>query len=263
MKAGSLILLHNPAFLLTLASVAAVSLLSLVGLALIPLGHQRLHSIVFILVSLAVGALFGDAFLHLLPEAFAAQGAGLKVPLLVLLGLYLFFVLEHILHWHHHHVEDHEHGDPGSIEPYGYMNLIADILHNFIDGLLVGASYQVDTQIGLATTAAVLLHELPHEAGNFGILIHAGFSRNRALFLNFLTALSAIAGGVAAWVLAGGLGGGFVQDLVPFTAGGFLYIAGSDLVPQLQKESRPGRAFVQLAAILTGTGLMVLLKLWE
>jgi zinc and cadmium transporter len=244
-------------FIYTILSVTVVSLLSLVGLALFPMGKENLHKTVFALVSLAVGGLLGDAFIHLLPDAYGTLGRALTTPLLVLVGFFLFFVLEHLLHWRHEHsVEE------SSIHPYGYMNLMADALHNFIDGLLIGASYQVNPRMGIATTMAVLLHEIPHEAGNFGILLHSGFSKNRALFFNFLSALTAIAGGVCAWSL-GTISSGLDSYMIPFTAGGFIYIAGADLIPQLHLKTGLKQVGLQLVSISIGIGIMVLLKIAE
>ena len=240
-----------------LISVTVVSLLSLVGISLLALSHEAFHRIVFILVALAVGALFGDAFLHLLPEAYGDPTHSFQTSLFVLAGILLFFMLENFLHWRHQHSDEHE-----EIQPFGYLNLTADISHNFIDGLIIGASYLVGFKMGLATTLAVMLHEIPHEFSNFGVLVKSGFSKGKALFLNFVTALAALAGGLAAWWVGGGTEG-FIQFLIPLTAGGFIYIAGSDLVPQLHKDVKSLRALFQFLAILTGAGLMLLLKLFE
>jgi len=142
------------------------------------------------------------------------------------------------------------------------MNLMADALHNFIDGLLIGASYQIDLKIGLATTTAVMLHEIPHEVGNFGVLLQSGFTKNRALFFNFLSALTAIAGGLCAWGMGTG-SNNLDSYMIPFTAGGFIYIAGSDLVPQLHLKSQPRQVLIQMVFITLGVGIMLLLKLAE
>lgn len=247
----------DPSFLYMLVSVTVVSLLSLIGISLLALSHQAFHRIVFVLVALAVGALFGDSFLHLIPEAFADPAWRTVSSLCVLLGILLFFALENFLQWRHQH-SDETH----AIEPYGYLNILADIAHNLIDGLIIGASYRVGVKMGLATTLAVVLHELPHEFSNFGILVRSGFSRWRALFLNFLTALAALAGGLLAW-WAGDHLVDSIRFLIPLTAGGFIYIAGSDLVPQLHRDVKSFRAFFQLLAILAGAALMALVKLLE
>jgi len=142
------------------------------------------------------------------------------------------------------------------------MNLVADGLHNLIDGILIGASYLAGVSVGLATTIAVVLHEIPQEMGDFGVLIHAGFSKSRALYLNFLSALLAIAGAVLALVASTQIKQ-LPNAVLPFTAGGFIYIAGSDLVPELHKERAPVKSLLQLGAIGIGVSLMLLLTLLD
>jgi zinc and cadmium transporter len=161
-------------FVWMLLSVTVVSLLSLIGISLLSLSHKTFHALVFVLVALAVGALFGDAFLHLLPEALAVPSRSLSASLTVIGGILLFFMLENFLHWRHQHSDEHE-----EIQPYGYLNLTADMAHNFIDGLLIGASYMAGMKLGLASTLAVLLHEIPHEFSNFGILVKSGFTKKK------------------------------------------------------------------------------------
>lgn len=245
------------AFLYMVLSVAVVSLLSLIGISLFALSHESFHKIVFGLVALAVGALFGDAFLHLLPDAYLDKTHSTEASLFIIAGILLFFVLENFLHWRHQHSDEQ-----GEIEPYGYLNILADMTHNFIDGLIIGASYLVSVKMGIATSLAVMLHEIPHEFSNFGILVKSGFSRWKALFINFLTGVTALMGGLMAWWVGGRLEG-FIQILIPLTAGGFIYIAGSDLVPQLHKDVKTFRALFQFLAILAGVGLMLLLKILE
>jgi zinc and cadmium transporter len=247
----------GPAFYYMIWSVTAVSLLSLIGLSLLSLSHKAFHEIVFWLVALAVGALFGDCFLHLLPEAYRDPTRATQASLFTIGGILLFFVLENFLHWRHQHSDEHQ-----QVQPYGYLNILADMTHNFIDGLIIGASYLVGAKMGVATSLAVVLHEIPHEFSNFGILVRSGFSRWRAIFINFLTALMALAGGFIAWWV-GGNTQDFTHWLVPLTAGGFVYIAGSDLVPQLHQEVKSVRAVVQFFAILAGVGIMYLVKLIE
>ena len=241
-----------------LTSVLVVSLISFIGVLTIFVGRQRLQPAVFVLVSLAVGAMLGDAFIHLLPEAFERASSSLDVSLYCLAGILGFFVLEKFLLWQHDHAAEHTH----PVHPVGYINLVADGLHNFVDGALIGASYLVSVPIGLATTIAVLLHEIPQEIGDFGVLLHAGFSRTSALWLNFFTATLAIAGAILSLLLGGHLQH-FSTVVLPFAAGGFVYIAGSDLVPELHKERQPPQAAVQMLAIGAGVGLMLLLKLLD
>ena len=238
----------------TLASVIAISLVSFIGVIALVVRRERLQPTVFLLVSLAVGAMLGDTFLHLLPASFERTGDTLTTSLSCLSGIMIFFVLEKFLLWRHDHAAEHNH----PIHPVGYINLVADGLHNFFDGILVGASYLVSVPVGLATTLAVFLHEIPQEIGDFGVLLHAGFTRSRALWMNFLTATLAIAGAVLS-ILVGIRVKEFSTVVLPLTAGGFIYIAGSDLVPELHKERQPPQAALQLLGIGLGIGLMVLL----
>ena len=235
-----------------------VSLLSLVGLAFISVAEEKLKRIVFFMVSLAVGGLFGDAFIHLLPESFERLGNKLQASVLVLAGILAFFVLEKFLLWRHQHVLASDH----SIHPVGYINLLADGAHNFIDGVIIGASYTISLPVGIATTLAVIFHEIPHELGNFFVLLYAGFTKKKALFFNFLSALFAILGTVIS-LLVGSSVADFSNVMLPLAAGGFIYIAGSDLVPELNKESTLGKSLVQLLAIGVGVGLMFVLVMLE
>jgi zinc and cadmium transporter len=235
-----------------------VSLLSLVGVAFISISEPRLKQIIFVMVSLAVGSLFGDAFIHLLPESFEKFESKAEGSLYVLAGIFLFFILEKFLLWRHQHIL--QGNDP--IHPVGYMNLFADGVHNFIDGTIIGASYLVSLPVGIATTLAVIFHEIPHELGNFFVLLYAGFTKTRALFFNFLTGLFAILGTLLA-LLVGSRAEHFSLLMLPLAAGGFIYIAGSDLVPELNKEVELSKALVQLIAIAIGVGLMLLLTLVE
>lgn len=235
-----------------------VSLLSLVGLAFVSVDEAKLKRIIFFMVSLAVGGLFGDAFIHLLPESFERLASKLQASVLVLAGIFAFFALEKFLLWRHQHVLESDH----AIHPVGYMNLLADGAHNFIDGAIIGASYVVSLHVGIATTLAVIFHEIPHELGNFFVLLYAGFTKRKALFFNFISAVFAILGTVLS-VLVGSRVGDFSSVMLPLAAGGFIYIAGSDLVPELNKESTLGKSLVQMVAIGLGVGLMLILDMLE
>jgi zinc and cadmium transporter len=239
----------STAWLYAIVSVVIVSLLSLIGLAAFTADQRRIRSIIFLMVSLATGSLFADAALELLPESY--QRSGPQAGLSVLAGIYLFFLLERLLHWRHKH----------SLEgtAFGYLNLAADAIHNFTDGAIIGASYLVSIPIGVSTTVAVIAHEIPQELGNFFVLLYAGFSRTRALFYNFLSAIFAIAGTVLA-LMVGSRAIRFSDFMLPFAAGGFLYIAGSDLLPELQKEATMQKSMLQLAAMTFGAAIIWLLK---
>ncbi len=232
-------------------SVFIVSLISLAGVITLAVSRDFLNRIITFLVSFAVGSLLGGAFIHLLPEAFESQLDSLIVSGAVLSGIVLFFVLEKFLRWRHCHHEtttDHVH-------PVVPMNIIGDAMHNLIDGILIGVSYAVSIPMGLATTAAVLLHEIPQEIGDFSILIHGGLSVKKALLFNFLSALTSFAGVVLALVLGSSIDN-FALFLLPLTAGGFIYIAGSDLIPELHDDTDISVSVLQLIALLAGIAVM-------
>ncbi|MGE5216912.1 MAG: ZIP family metal transporter [Chloroflexota bacterium] len=166
--------------------------------------------------------------------------------------------MEKFLLWRHQHVLESE----GAVHPVGYMNLLADGAHNFIDGAIIGASYAVGLHVGVATTLAVIFHEIPHELGNFFVLLYSGFNKRKALLFNFVSGLFAILGTVIS-LLVGSKVGDFASIMLPLAAGGFIYIAGSDLVPELNKESTLGKSLVQMVAIGLGVGLMLILDMLE
>ncbi len=239
-------------------SVAVVSLVSLVGIIGLSLNFKRLNSIVLFLVSFSAGALFADAFVHLIPEAVEKYGFSVSLSLYVLSGIVFFFIVEKFIHWHHCHTSHSKH----HVHSFAYMNLLGDAVHNFIDGLIIGASYLVNIPTGIATTLAVVLHEIPQEIGDFGVLLHGGFSRGKALFMNFLTSLTALLGTVLALVLNNYISN-LSAFLVPFAAGGFIYIAGSDLIPELHKEEDTRKSLIQLVTFLLGMAVMFGLLLFE
>ena len=242
-----------------LLSVLVVSAISLIGIAAISLSDRVVKRTIFISVSLAAGAMFGDAFIHILPEAFADPMRRLWTSTYVLTGILAFFVLEKFLRWRHAH--EFENDSVRAIEPVGYLSLFADATHNLIDGMLVGAAYTLSIPVGLATTIAIILHEIPQELGDFAVLVHAGFSRGRALVFNLLSGLLAIVGTIVS-LAASQYVMSFSEFMLPFTAGGFIYIAGSDLLPELQKERKPWRSGLQLMALVSGVGLMYVLMLF-
>ncbi|HZX12360.1 MAG TPA: ZIP family metal transporter [Candidatus Nanoarchaeia archaeon] len=259
------------ALLYAFLSVVGVSLITMVGLFSFFIKDEYLKKALPFLVAFAVGSLLGDAFIHLIPGAVEELGAGLEVSLLVIGGIIVSFIVEKIIHWRHCHVmygsiehcRDHSHHTHfHAHEPLRWMNLIADGVHNFIDGVVIGASYLVSVPVGLATTLAVVFHEVPQELGDFGILMHTGLSKARALWYNFLFGLTSVVGAVLVVVI-----GKAVEELIPlmlpFAAGSFVYIASSDLIPELQKEVRVQQSVLQLAAFLLGIAIMVMLLLLE
>lgn len=251
------LMLSSPAFL-SLISVFCVSAVSLVGMATFALREGIIRKLLLTFIAFSTGALFGDVFIHILPEMVSDSSNLPRAFLLVLGGILLSFIVEKVIHWRHCHCSALPERS-GHIHPVGIMNLIGDGLHNFIDGALIAGSYLVSPTVGLATTVAVLLHEIPQEIGDFAILLFSGFSVSRALLLNFVTACVAFLGALVVLLSAHAVPS-LQQLLLPLAAGNFLYIAGSDLIPELHKEARLPHAIVQLAAILAGIAVMLLLK---
>lgn len=237
----------------SLTSVFIVSIVSLVGVVTLLLKGEVLRRLLFVLVSFAVGGLFGGAFFHLIPESVERVGPHLS-SIYVIVGIVAFFVLEKFIYWRHCHLEIDD-----RLHPVVAMNLIGDTVHNFIDGLLIGVSYLMDIHLGIATTIAIIFHEIPQEFGDIGVFIHGGCTPVRALAYNFLSALFAIVGTVIA-LLVGSDVRGFSEVLVPITAGGFIYIAGSDLIPELKHNVRIRESALQLLAIAAGLAIMLMLS---
>jgi len=230
-----------------------VSLISLIGIFFIGMKQDTLTKVIKYLVSFAVGGLLGGAFFHLLPESMETGNPSLFVY--VLSGIMIFFLIEKFLHWRHCHKG---HCDAHT---FTYMNIIGDGIHNFIDGMIIAASFGTDMRLGVVTTLAVAAHEIPQEIGDFGILVYGGFSKSKALLFNLLSALTAMAGAVIAYYSFNQMVWlkGF---LIPFTAGGFLYIALVDLIPELHKEAGKDNIALQFITIIGGLVLMWLLKIY-
>jgi len=248
----------NNIWFFSLISVFLISLISFIGVLFLAIKKSILQKILLFLVSFAAGGMLGGAFLHLLPEAVDQLGLGFNFSLSILGGILCFFILEKFIAWRHCHIptsKTHPH-------PVVFMNLIGDGFHNLLDGVMVAASFMTNFSLGIATTLAVLIHEIPQEIGDFSILIYGGFSKVKALLFNFASALVAILGAI----LTLSLGAKFVNLvplLIPFTAGGFIYIASSDLIPELHKETQVSKSLLQFLGLLLGIGLMVALSFSE
>jgi zinc and cadmium transporter len=242
-----------------LISVVFISLVSLIGALLFFYKKGSIHKYVMPLVGLSAGALFGDAFFHLIPEVLENESVTDFAMIAVILGIVSFFVLEKFLMWHHHHdTEEHAHDKE---LPVGKLILFSDALHNFLDGVIIAVSYSVSVPVGIATTIAVILHELPQEIGDFGLLIHSGYSRSKAVLFNFISSLSAVLGFLVASFFI------FSEDIVSlvsaFAAGSFIYIAGSDLIPELKNKNISRASIIEFAFMLLGVVLMYLLLFLE
>lgn len=228
-----------------LAAVFTVSIISLVGILSLSFKKNFLDKILFYLVSFAAGSMLGVAFLDLLPES----GEVISNPFVfVIVGFLMFFAIERFIFWHHHH----RHGKEGyKVHTYTYMNLIGDGIHNFLDGVIISASFLASIPLGIATTLAIILHEIPQEISDFSVLIYGGMSKGKALFFNFLTALTAVLGALIAFKFSS-----LIENSVPYllavAAGGFIYIASVDLLPELSKETEFKKSVAQFALFVLG-----------
>lgn len=250
----------TPIPILVLGSILVVSFVSFIGVLFLPLGEERTKKFLLYFVSFSTGGLLGDVFIHMLPELMEVPEVASRGIPLVLVGIVLSFVIEKFIHWRHCHVyplDDHVH-----VHPVGMMNLLGDAVHNFIDGILIAGSFLVSLPVGIATTVAVILHEIPQEIGDFAVLLHAGYAKARALRFNFLSALGALLGGIL--ILLGGWSSESIGAwLLPLAAGNFLYIAGADLIPELHKETSPRSSFLQLLCMIAGIAVMYGLRFIE
>jgi len=226
-----------------------------VAVFLLALKKDTLQKITIFLVSLSAGSFMGGAFLHLLPEA-AEEIEGERLFTIVLASFIFFFFMEKLLHWRHCHKENCQ------IHSFGYMNLFGDSVHNFIDGLVIASTFIIDIKLGFITTFAIALHEIPQEIGDFGVLIHAGFNRVKALILNYIVALTVVLGGVVGYFVSSSIKD-FIPILLPFAAGGFIYIAASDLMPEIRKEPNLKRSISSFLIFILGILLMYAVKFIE
>lgn len=240
-----------PVLILILLTVLLVSLISLIGIFSLLFKEDLMNKILFVLISFAAGSLLGAAFFDLLPEAVERINEGIFGY--ALLGIVIFFLMEKFLYWHHCHEGKCE------IHTFTYLNLIGDGIHNFLDGIVIAAAFVIDIQLGITTSIAVILHEIPQEIGDFGILIYGGFSRGKALFYNFMSSLSAFIGALVAYFFLPNMGN-FAPFVISFAAGGFIYIACSDIIPELHKEKNMKKSIIQFALFLTGVGIIFAVK---
>ncbi|MBP9818283.1 ZIP family metal transporter [Candidatus Shapirobacteria bacterium] len=250
----------------SLVSVTIIGLLSIFSIYFLLSKVPRFTKLTSSLVSLAVGSLLGDAFIHLLPEANETIGSSLLVSLLTVGGILIFFIIEKVVRWRHCHnpecLEDEDH--LGHHSDHVVTNsLIGELFHNFIDGVIIASSFMVSPALGFTTSLAVLIHEIPQEIGDFAIYLHQGKSLSESLKLNFYTALSAYAG-VIVTVLIGQSFVDFSNYMLPLTAGGFIYLASSDLIPELHRhEPSTKSSFTQILLVILGVFLMCSLLLLE
>ena len=240
-------------FVLILLTTTLISLIAFVGVLTLALRDDLLDKILLLLVSLSAGALMGGAFIHLLPEALEKSGTP-DVLMFVLVGFVLFFIVEKFLFWRHCHKGKCD------IHTFSYMNLIGDAVHNFIDGLIIAVSFVVSVPLGLTTTIAIAAHEIPQEIGDFGVLIYGGIKKRRALALNFIVALTVVIGGVVGYFASSSIEEVAIF-LLPFAAGGFIYIAATDLIPEIRSVVEVKKSLMTLGIFIIGILLMWSVKL--
>jgi len=232
-----------------------IALCAFIGIFTLALKERILNKILLILVSLSAGALMGGALLHLIPEAVEkAEGTNIDIFIVVLVGFILFFVIEKVLHWRHCHKGKCD------VHTFSYMNLIGDSIHNFIDGLIISASFISSISLGFSTFVAIAAHEIPQEIGDFGVLIYGGFEKKKAIILNFVVALTVVLGGIVGYFISKSVDSAVVF-LLPFAAGGFIYIAATDLIPEIKKELNMKKYMATLFVFICGILIMWLTKI--
>ncbi len=257
----------EPNLIYGLLAVVIVSLVSLVGGYVFFLSKEKSAKIIPYLVSLAIGALIGDSLLHLLPEAYADSSSVGLFAISLIAGFGFFYLLENVLHWHHSHdgnEEGHSHG-----KHVGGMITAADGLHNLIDGMIIALGFLVSVEVGIATTLAVVMHEIPQEISDMGLLMYAGWSRVKALVVNFLTGCTAIIGFLVVFLLDARSYGDMIDSALPYllavAGGGFLYIAIIDLIPEVKRgDAVYGGSFLRHVMVMVlGFAIMAALLLLE
>ena len=244
--------------LYTIISVIVVSLVSFVGIITLFFRKKKIDRLLLILVSISAGTLFGGAFFHLIPEAVEESGSfSVSISFLILAGITIFFLLDKLIHWRHSHTESSLiHTTKENKPSVAYLNLLGDGFHNFLDGLIIAGSYLVSIPTGIATTIVVVIHETPQEIADFGVLMYSGLSKWKALLFNFFSATLAIVGAIVGLIL-GTQSEIFIAAIVPFAGGAFVYIAGSNLIPELLRKNHELKILLQqFLAFIVGIIIM-------
>ena len=226
------------------------SVFALIGGIVLLWQEQLAKKFSLVLVSFAAGSLIGAAFLELLPEAIG-EGPYKPVGLAVIVGILTLFLFEKVLRWYHCHDQDvcDYHSFSGTV-------LFGDAIHNFIDGIIIALSFSAGTSIGIAATAAIFFHEVPQEIGDFGVLLHAGYTKSKVFLYNFLTALTTPLGALVGYALLPWMSRS-VGVFLAFAAGAFIYIAVSDLLPELKHKGKGAGAEIgHVASIILGIFLI-------
>ncbi len=235
----------------SLLSVTFVSLLSLLGVFTLGIKEKLLHKILIYFVSFSAGALLGDVFIHLIPEVYEI-GTTTYTSLYFLSGIIVSFLIEKIIYWRENHTSPIL---KNKIKNFVFMILFGDGVHNFIDGLAIGASFLISIPVGIATSLAVIFHEIPHEIGDYAALIHGGLNKRQALVYNFVSGLTAVLGTICALVLSQYIVG-INNFLIPFATANLIYIAGTNLIPELHKETQLKKSLIQIFTFILGIAIM-------
>lgn len=230
-------------------------LIGLIGIFSLWMKEKFFKKIIMILVAFSAGALLSGAFFHLMAEALDILSPA-RAFAYMLIGFILFFVVERFLHWHH----CHHHGGKCKVHPVSYLIVFGDSIHNLIDGIIIGVSFLVSIPFGTITTLLIIGHEIPQELGNFGVLVYGGFDKTKALVYSFISQLTCVVGGVLGYVFSSRIEG-IVPFILPFAAGGFIYIAASDLIPELHKEPKLMKSLLSFSFFIIGIVFMFMLKL--
>mgnify|MGYP001616732233 CR=1 FL=1 len=229
-------------------------LVALAGAFSLFISKKSLNKILLFLVSISIGGLIGGAIFNLIPEAIKELSLT-KTFLIGFLGIIIFYLVEIYLHWHHCHKNK-----KCSEHPYTHLILYGDAIHNFIDGLIIAGSFIISIPLGVLTSLLIIAHELPQELGDFGVLVCGGFSRRKALFYNFLAQLTSVVGGIIGYYFL--QVNNYAIYLLPFAAGGFLYIAIGDLIPEVFKEKNWKKRIINLLGIIIGLAVLISAKIF-
>jgi len=241
-------------------SVIIVSLISVIVAIPLLIKKKVSSKVLLFLLSISVGVLLSSVFFSFIPEI-VEHGYSTKVGIFVLLGFLLMFVIEKFVHWHHTQKcegKDCGHGHAYNLAP---INLIGDGIHNFIDGIVIAGAYAVNVTLGIAATISIIAHEVPQEIADMGVLLFSGLSRKKALIFNFLSAATAILGTIVGIILIGELHG-FTEFILPFAAGNFIYIAATNLLPQLHRHCKLKDSLLHLLAICIGIAIIILVTVY-
>lgn len=246
-----------------LIAVIIVSLISVVVAIPLLLKKKISQDSLLFLLSMSVGVLLSTVFINFLPEIYGehVHEVALLSPLMILAGFLVMFIVEKFIHAHHDHNCEGEHCGHSHAYNLAPVNLIGDGIHNFIDGLVIAGSFAVSTAVGVTATLSIIFHEIPQEIADFGVLLYAGLSKKKALLFNFLSALTSVLGVVLGVYLIKNIHG-FVEFIIPFAAGNFIYIAATNLLPQLHRHCGLKESIMHFAAILMGIGIVVLVAVF-